>query len=51
MLAKSDTIDGYAYKPCFSRPDLHCVGSLTLWGFLLHLPAKYRERPKNCLTI
>ena len=23
-------------------PDLHCAGPLVLWGFLQHLPAKYR---------
>ena len=34
-----------------SWPDLHCVGSLALWGLSLNLPAKYCWRPKKSLTI
>ena len=28
-------------------PDLHCVGPMALSGFLHHLPAKYKWRPKK----
>ena len=30
-------------------PDLYRAGPLSLWGFLQHLSAKYRERPKKVL--
>ena len=31
-------------------PDLHWVGTVVLWGFLQHLPAKYRQRPSYHLS-
>ena len=34
-------------KHVIPRPDLHCAGPLALRGFLQHLPAKYKSRPKN----
>ena len=30
-------------------PDLHRAGPLAVWGFLQHLSAKYRGRPKKVL--
>ena len=34
-------------KHAIYEPDLHCAGPLALWGFLQHLPAKYKWRPKK----
>ena len=28
-------------------PDLHRAGPLAVWGFLQHLSAKHREKPKK----
>ena len=44
---KNGTIDGYATKHVIPGPDLHCAGSLALKGFLQHLSAKYKRRPKK----
>ena len=30
-------------------PGLHRAGPLAVWGFLQHLSAKYREKPKKVL--
>ena len=34
-------------KLVISETDLHCAVPLTLRGFLQHLPAKYKLRPKK----
>ena len=34
-------------KHVIPGPDLHCAGPMALRGFLQHLPAKYRLRPKK----
>ena len=36
-------------KHVIPGPDLHCAGPLALKGFLQHLPAKYKCRPKKVL--
>ena len=36
-------------KHVISGPDLHCAGPLELQGFLQHLPATYKIRPKKVL--
>ena len=40
-----------ATNHAIAGPDLHRAGLLAVWGFLQHLSAKYRERPKKSLTI
>ena len=46
-LSKNCTKDSYAYWTCCSRLDLLCARILALRGFLQHLPAKYKWRPKK----
>ena len=36
-------------KHVISGPDLHCARPLELRGFLQHLPAKCKRRPKKVL--
>ena len=36
-------------KHVIPGPDLHCSGPLALSGFLQHLSAKYKRRPKKVL--
>ena len=36
-------------KQVIPGPDLHCARPLELKGFLQHLPAKYKIRPKKVL--
>ena len=48
-LLKNGTLHGYAYYPCYSRPGFTLREALGTVGFLQHLPAKYRLRPKKVL--
>ena len=46
-LLKNGTIDGYVTKHVIPGADLHFAGPLALYGFLQHLSAKYKLRPKK----